>query len=234
MAIDLNMTNGSTQGQRLVLDLNKSQTLNQFDVIDLAKDDYSLDRIMLGAGWDPARFGGSIDLDLSLHLYDEAGKSLNTIYYGNKEGQGIVHSGDNLTGDGNGDDEQIHVTLSQLPVTVARIEISLTSFSRTPFNKVANSFIRILDVNSNREIARLNITQDGGKNTMLHFGQLVKVEGKWSFKALSEFGKVTGTTPPLSVTKAYEFYDSSQGLPQQENVPEKSGGMFGKLKGMFR
>ena len=162
--------------------------------ISLAKQDgSSLSKIFLGAGWDVAKSGGmfglfgggnkSIDLDVSVITFDANKKQLDNVYFGqlrSRDGS-IVHSGDNLTGAGEGDDEVIHVDLSQVPSNVQSIVFTISSFRGQTFDEVENAFCRIVD-QSNKELAIYKLNEKGSHTGVL-ISSLKRNGGAWDFTA---------------------------------------------------
>jgi tellurium resistance protein TerZ len=171
------------------ISLQKSQS------VSLAKEaPHGLSRITLGVGWDVAKkgifggmFGGSgdIDLDASCITFDADNAVLEQVWFGkltNAAGT-IRHSGDNLTGEGDGDDESIAIELGQLDARVEHIVLTVNSFRGQTFDKVANAFGRVVDGKSGRELARFDIS-DSGPHTGLILARLSRAGGAWDFKAI--------------------------------------------------
>ncbi|KJV39439.1 MULTISPECIES: TerD family protein [Acinetobacter] len=166
--------------------------------ISLAKQDgSSLSKIFLGAGWDVAKSGGlfgmfgggnnSIDLDVSAITFDANKRQVDNVYFGqlrSRDGS-IVHSGDNLTGAGDGDDEVVYVDLSQVPSNVTSIVFTISSFRGQTFEKVENAFCRLVDQNSNQQIAHYNLSAKGNY-TALIIAKVYRHDGAWKMSALGE------------------------------------------------
>ena len=163
--------------------------------IDLTKTNAGLTQLYLGLGWDPAKsflgglFGsgssGSIDLDGSAILLDANKNVLDIIYFGKLSSQGIRHSGDNRTGQGDGDDENIVVDLNQLPANVDSIVFTINSFTGQNFNSVANAKCRIVDNVTKQVIATYNLSSQGA-HTAIVVGSLYKHGTEWKFRAIGE------------------------------------------------
>ena len=166
--------------------------------ISLEKGDgSSLTKIFLGAGWDVAKKGGllgmfggggdSIDLDASAIMFDENNKALDSIWFGQLQSRdgSIKHSGDNRTGDGDGDDEAIHVDLTQVPSQVKSIVFTISSFRGQTFEKVENAFCRVVDATTNVEIAKYNLSAKGNY-TALIIAKFYRHNGAWKMSALGE------------------------------------------------
>lgn len=173
------------------ISLQKSQS------VSLAKEARGgLSRITLGVGWDVAKGGffgrmmgggGDIDLDASCLTFDAEKTVLEAVWFGkltNAAGT-IRHSGDNLTGEGDGDDESIAIQLDRLDPKVEYIVLTVNSFRGQTFDKVANAFGRVVDNQSGREMARFDIS-DSGPHTGLILASLSRNGGQWDFKAIGE------------------------------------------------
>jgi tellurium resistance protein TerZ len=175
----------------LGISLQKSQS------VSLAKEARGgLSRITLGVGWDVAKGGffgrmlgggGDIDLDASCLTFDANKTVLEAVWFGKlTNGSGTIrHSGDNLTGEGDGDDESIAIQLDRLDAKVEYIVLTVNSFRGQTFDKVANAFARVIDNQSGREMARFDIS-DSGSHTGLILASLTRNGGQWDFKAIGE------------------------------------------------
>jgi tellurium resistance protein TerD len=150
---------------------------------------------IIGLGWDTnsADTGQSFDLDASVFVLGENRKLLSDghfIFYNNlKSPDGAVeHTGDNLTGDGDGDDEQIKVNLSNIDSNATEICIVVTihdaSQRKQNFGQVRNSFIRIVNSESNAEIVKYELEEDFSIETAVEFGRIYKKNGEWKFEAV--------------------------------------------------
>ncbi len=175
----------------MAINLEKGQKIN------LQKaDGSSLQKVVLGVGWDVAKskgflgFGGgagSIDLDASCILFDDNKQVLDVVYFGqlrSKDGS-IVHSGDNLTGEGDGDDEQITVSLPQLPANVKSLVFTVSSFRGQTFEKVENAFCRLVDQSSGQEIAKYSLSTQGA-HTALIIAKIYRHNNEWKMHAIGE------------------------------------------------
>ena len=163
--------------------------------VDLTKGNPSLTKIMVGLGWDVNRYdgGADFDLDASAFLLGANGKVISDsdfVFYGNlKHNSGSVeHMGDNLTGEGEGDDEQIVVDLSKVPANVEKIAFTVTMYEaeqrRQNFGQVSNSYIRILDETTNQEIIHYDLGEDFSIETAVVVGELYRHNGEWKFNAI--------------------------------------------------
>ncbi|MBU6395046.1 MAG: tellurium resistance TerZ family protein [Sphingomonadales bacterium] len=173
-----------------------SISLTKNQSVSLAKQtSSSLSLITLAVGWDVARpkgffgkvFGGgndSIDLDASALLLDAAKHEVDTIWFGQLQSRdgSVRHSGDNLTGEGDGDDESITVDLDRLSRQVEYVVLTVNSFRGQTFDKVENAYGRVVD-KEGRELARFPIS-DSGPHTGLILACLSRNAGDWSFKAI--------------------------------------------------
>lgn len=172
--------------------------------ISLTKNDGgALTNVVLGVGWDVAQssggggflgkiFGGgsssgSIDLDASVIMFDSNKNFVDNVYFGQLKSRdgSIVHTGDNLTGEGDGDDEQIKVDLTRIPSNVDSLVFTISSFRGQTFANVSNAFCRLVDKSSNSEIAKYNLSQKGDY-TALIIAKIYRHNGQWKMKAIGE------------------------------------------------
>lgn len=166
--------------------------------ISLEKGDgSSLTKIYLGAGWDVAKSGGlfgmfgggdnSIDLDASVIIFDENNQPIDAVWFGQLQSRdnSIWHSGDNRTGAGDGDDEVIHVDLTKIPPQVKALVFTISSFRGQTFEKVENAFCRLVDSNSNTEIAKYNLTAKGNFPALI-IAKVYRHNGAWKMSAIGE------------------------------------------------
>lgn len=173
-----------------MVSLNKNQT------ISLKKQSTALSKLHFGLGWDPIKkekkgflsslFGGitdSIDLDASCIMLDVNGKNIDEVWFCHLKSKcrSVIHSGDNLTGEGDGDDEVIKVDLIKLPFEVEYLVFTVNSFRGQTFNDVDNAFCRVLDQN-NQELARYQLTEQG-PHTGIIIATLKRNGGSWDFTA---------------------------------------------------
>jgi stress response protein SCP2 len=147
-----------------------------------------LARVFMGLGWDPARRGRNIDLDASVVAYDERGQRVGMVWFGQlKEfGGALRHGGDNLTGHGEGDDEQIHVDLAALPPAVTALVFTITSYRKHKFTDVRNAFCRLVDAASGAELVRYDLT-DSQPATGVLMAVLRRTGPAWEMRAIGEF-----------------------------------------------
>ncbi len=165
-----------------------SLTLVKGQKLSLKKGDGSaLAKIILGLGWDITRGAGTVDLDASAATFDADKKLLETIYFSTKSSRNgsIRHSGDSLTGDGDGDDEQISVDLSKVDTAVQSIVFTVTSYRGQKFDLVDNAFVRIVDAPNSAEICKFNLS-DKRPYTAMIMAKLYRYNGEWKVAALCE------------------------------------------------
>ncbi|AOM80351.1 TerD family protein [Pedobacter steynii] len=152
-------------------------------------------KFTIGLGWDTnsSTTGTAFDLDASIFILDDQKKLVSDqhlVFYNNlKSPDGAVeHTGDNLTGAGDGDDEQIKIDLTTIDSKVAEICIVVTIHDadsrRQNFGQVRNSFVRIFDASSNEVILKYELEEDFSIETAVEFGRIYKREGKWKFEAV--------------------------------------------------
>lgn len=169
--------------------------LSKGQKVDLTKGNPGLTKIMVGLGWDVNAFdsGSAFDLDAAAFLLGASGKcptERDFIFYGNlKHSTGAVeHMGDNLTGEGEGDDEQIKVDLTKVPANIARVAFTVTIFDaesrRQNFGQVSNSYIRIVDEDTNQEIIHYDLGEDFSIETAVVVGEIYRHGGEWKFNAI--------------------------------------------------
>ncbi|MDR1049653.1 MAG: TerD family protein [Deltaproteobacteria bacterium] len=164
--------------------------------VSLDKAVPGLKSIMIGLGWDArATDGAGFDLDASAFLLSENDKikqPKDFIFYNNlASGDGSVeHTGDNRTGEGEGDDESIKVNLAAVPEHVRKIAVVVTiheaDVRRQNFGMVSNAFMRVINTENNQEIARFDLTEDMSTETAMIFGEVYRHNGEWKFKAVGQ------------------------------------------------
>ncbi|WP_066299684.1 TerD family protein [Bacillus sp. FJAT-29937] len=183
--------------------------------VDLTKGNPGLSKILVGLGWDPVQsrggggllgslFGGgggaNIDCDASVIMLGDNDKIRNNsdvIYFGNlksKDGS-VQHTGDNLTGDGDGDDEQILIDLSRVPAQVNKLVFVVNIYDcvkrKQHFGMIQNAFIRIVNSANGQEMIHYNLTDDYNGKTCLVVGEIYRHGADWKFAAVG-----TGTSSP--------------------------------------
>jgi stress response protein SCP2 len=148
-----------------------------------------LTTVMMGLGWDPARGGKNIDLDASAIAFDQSGRSKALVWFSNLGdfNGALRHAGDNLTGEGEGDDEQIYVDLDRLPAEVVSIVFTITSFGGQKFTEVARAFCRLVEARSGQELVRYELS-DGQPHSAVLMAMLRRTPaGTWEMRAIGEY-----------------------------------------------
>ncbi|MFC5404483.1 TerD family protein [Cohnella soli] len=169
--------------------------------IDLTKGNAGLTNIVVGLGWDPVEKKGffsskkiDIDCDASALLLDENGKlhGKNLVCFHNlrsPEGS-VVHSGDNRTGEGEGDDEQIQVDLARVPANIHKVLFVVNIYDcinrKQDFGMIKSAYIRVLNKQNDQELARYNLTENYAGRTALIVGEIYRNNGEWKFSAIGE------------------------------------------------
>jgi len=176
----------------MALSLSKGQNLS------LTKTDPGLKKIVIGLGWDPrATDGQDFDLDASAFMLVESGKVRaveDFIFYGTPDLRSkcgsVIHTGDNRTGDGDGDDEQIKVDLGKIPSDIQKIAFTVTIYKgkskSQSFGQVANAFIRVVNETSGAEVVRYDLTEDYSTETAMIFAELYRHNSEWKFRAVGQ------------------------------------------------
>ena len=172
--------------------------------LSLTKTDPNLDEIMVGLGWDArSTDGATFDLDASAFLLKGDGhvRSDGDFCFYNQlsiAGGAVVHQGDNLTGDGDGDDEQIMITLSKLPGDVDKVAVVVTiheaEAKRQSFGQVQNAFIRLVNNKTGQEVTRFDLSEDASTETAMTLGEVYRSNGEWKFRAIGQ-GYAGGLAP---------------------------------------
>ena len=170
-------------------------SLTKGQKVDLTKGNPGLSKLLIGLGWDVNKYdgGSAFDLDAAAFLLSGAGKVSGDgdfVFYGNlKHASGSVeHMGDNLTGEGEGDDEQIRVDLSAVPAGVEKIDFTVTIYEaeerRQNFGQVSNAFIRVVDESTGTELIRYDLGEDFSIETAVVVGEIYRNNGEWKFNAI--------------------------------------------------
>jgi len=164
--------------------------------VSLSKEDPNLKKVLVGLGWDVrATDGAAYDLDASVFIVNEQNKvrsDSDFIFYNNlRSSDGSVeHTGDNLTGEGEGDDEQVKVDLEKIPREVNKLVFSVTIHEaetrRQSFGQVSGAFIRVVNGESNNEIVRYDLSEDASTETAMLFGEVYRNKGEWKFRAVGQ------------------------------------------------
>ena len=173
----------------MTINLSKGQK------IDLTKSNPSLKRAVIGLGWDTNKYsgGGDFDLDASAFLVGSNGKTnndLDFIFYNNLEHStgAVIHTGDNRTGEGDGDDEKLIVEFAKIPLDIDKIAITVTIYDAIAraqnFGQISNAFVRVVNEETNEEILRYDLSEDFSVETALVFCEIYRHNGEWKFSAI--------------------------------------------------
>ena len=189
-----------------------SVSLKKGQKVSLTKDNAGLRSVVVGLGWDEVEqpkakgvfgglFGGKpakvhdIDCDAVVFLLDSEGKIAqrsDVVFFNNLRHSSdcVIHQGDNLTGGGEGDDEQIMVYLSKLPPQYERVVVLVSIYKATErnqhFGMIKNAFIRIFDADTNKELYKYDLSENYDGMTALVFGELYRKNGEWKFSAVGQ------------------------------------------------
>ena len=170
-------------------------TLSKGQKVSLTKGNPGLKHIVVGLGWDTNKYDGGFDFDLdsAAFLLDENGKvnaDTDFVFYNNlKHSSGAVeHLGDNLTGEGDGDDEQVKVDLSLVPQNISKIAFTVTIHEalerRQNFGQVSNSYVRVIDEDTNQELLNYELGEDFSIETAIVVCEIYRHNGEWKFSAV--------------------------------------------------
>ncbi|MCT4660594.1 MAG: TerD family protein [Tissierellales bacterium] len=170
-------------------------SLSKGQKVDLTKTNPGLEKIVVGLGWDTNKYdgGNDFDLDSAAFLTNATGKVASDgdfVFYNNlmHASQSVQHLGDNLTGEGEGDDEQLKIDLSKVPGDVEKISFTVTIHEADTrgqnFGQISNAFIRVLDEATNEELIRYDLSEDYSIETSVVIGELYKHNGEWKFAAI--------------------------------------------------
>ena len=171
-------------------------SLNKGGNLSLSKTDPNLTHVLVGLGWDARSTDGvDFDLDASAFLLGENDKvrgEHDFIFYNqtrSPEGS-VEHTGDNRTGDGDGDDEAVKIDLSKVPADVSKVAITVTIHDAENrgqnFGQVQNAFIRVVNDQSHVEIVRFDLNEDYSTEIAMIFGELYRHNGEWKFRAVGQ------------------------------------------------
>ncbi|BBE30280.1 stress protein [Tepiditoga spiralis] len=182
------------------INLTKGQKIN------LSKDYAGLSKIMVGLGWDPVEQSAKgffkslfkenqdIDCDASVLMLknDKLQSNSDLVYFGNlnDKANSVIHQGDNLTGEGEGDDEQIFVDLSRVPSDISRLVFVVNIYDcvrrKQHFGMIKNAFIRLVDIEGKKELLKYNLSDDYSNKTSLVVAELYRHNNEWKFGAIGE------------------------------------------------
>lgn len=196
MSIFLKLIFSGGRKDYMPINLSKGQR------ISLEKDSGAkLNKVVLGLGWDQKQNkgwfssllgGDEVDLDASCIMFNDQKEMVDSVWFRQlySKGGSVRHSGDNRTGEGIGDDEQIFVNLSNLPKDIKYLIFTINSFTGDSFESISNAFCRLVDTNSGKEIARYNLT-GGGNHTAQVMVKLYNHENEWKLQAIGEPAQAT-------------------------------------------
>ena len=170
-------------------------SLQKGQKVSLTKGNPGLKNVVVGLGWDVNQFdtGGDFDLDAAAFMLTDAGKvsrQEDFVFFGNltHPSGSVQHMGDNLTGAGEGDDEQIKIDLSKVPENITKIAFTVTIYEpekrRQNFGQINNAFIRIYNEDTGEEMLRYDLGEDFSIETAAVFGEVYKNGSEWKFNAI--------------------------------------------------
>lgn len=170
-------------------------SLQKGQKVDLTKSNPGLSKIIVGLGWDVNKYDGGKDFDLDTAAFmlngeGKVAKDLDFIFYNNpKSSEGAVtHTGDNRSGAGDGDDEQIKIDLALVPATVQKISFSITIHEAKErnqnFGQVSNAYARVLNEATGEELIRYDLGEDFSVETAVVVGELYRNNAEWKFNAI--------------------------------------------------
>jgi tellurium resistance protein TerD len=172
--------------------------------VNLSKEAPTLKKLVIGLGWDPrATDGAAFDIDGSAFLLKADGKARadsDFIFYNNlKSTDGsVTHLGDNTSGAGEGDDEKISIDLALVPADIEKITVGVTIHDaearKQNFGMVSKAYIRCLDANGDKELARYDLSEDSSTETAMVFGEIYRAGAEWKFRAVGQ-GFAGGLAP---------------------------------------
>lgn len=164
--------------------------------VSLTKEAPPMKTVLFGLGWDSRKTdGSSFDLDASAFIVGEDDKVLSDssfIFFNNKTSScgGVVHQGDNRTGEGDGDDEQLLIHLDKVDAKAKKVVFAVTIYEaeerKQNFGMVTNGFIRAVNNDGQVELARYDLSEDAATETAMIFGELYRHNGEWKFKAVGQ------------------------------------------------
>ena len=172
----------------------------------------TLTSVVMGLGWDVAKKKGlfgfgreqSIDLDASCFIFDDNNNPIDLVYFGqlaSRDGS-VQHSGDNRTGEGDGDDEQIAVALNRIPANVKTLVFTVSNYTGQNFSQVENAYCRLVDGQTGKEIARYDLSAQGNHTAQI-MAMVYRHNGEWKMHAIGENSQ--GATPDLILPKIVPY-----------------------------
>lgn len=173
----------------MAINLSKGQKIN------LSKEAPGLKEAIIGLGWDTKQFDGGFDFDLDASAFlvganGRVNRDEDFVFYNNLEHSSgsVTHTGDNRTGEGDGDDESIIIDFSKVPESIEKIAIAVTIYDaegrRQNFGQVSNAFVRLVNKENGEEILRYDLSEDFSIETALVFCEIYRYNGEWKFSAV--------------------------------------------------
>lgn len=173
----------------MAINLVKGQKIN------LSKEDPSLKTALIGLGWDIKKYDGGYDFDLDASAFlvgtnNKVNNDYDFIFYNNLKhpSESVIHTGDNRTGEGEGDDEQVIIDFTKVPKDIGKIAITVTIHDAKTraqnFGQVANAFVRLENMDSSQEILRYDLSEDFSVETAIVVCEIYKNNGEWKFSAI--------------------------------------------------
>ncbi|ABK62582.1 MULTISPECIES: TerD family protein [Clostridium] len=173
----------------MAINLSKGQKIN------LSKEAPGLKEAIIGLGWDTKQFDGGFDFDLDASAFlvganGRVNRDEDFVFYNNLEHSSgsVIHTGDNRTGEGDGDDESIVIDFSKVPESIEKIAIAVTIYDaegrRQNFGQVSNAFVRLVNKENGEEILRYDLSEDFSIETALVFCEIYRYNGEWKFSAV--------------------------------------------------
>lgn len=172
-----------------------SVSLTKGQRVDLTKGRPSLKKVLIGLGWDVNQYDGEADFDLDASVFmtkenGKVGSDDDFIFYGNLEHKtkSVIHTGDNRTGDGDGDDEIIKVNFDAIPTDYTKLSVAVTIYDADNrlqnFGMVNNAYVRVMDEETGEELIRYDLSEDFSTETAIVVAEIYKKSGEWKFKAV--------------------------------------------------
>lgn len=177
----------------MAVNLSKGGKISLAKAAEEAGIQGGLNNIVVGLGWDTNKYdgGAQFDLDASVFLANESGKvtkDSNLVFYNNKVAPGVEHMGDNRTGEGDGDDEVINISLNNVEADVSKIAVTVTidqaDVRKQNFGMVENAYIHVVDAASGTELIRYDLGEDYSIETAVVVAEIYRHNGEWKFNAI--------------------------------------------------
>lgn len=206
--------------------MNNPIILTKGQTISLVKTNgQNLTNCFVGLGWD-FHYGESADLDAFIVECDDENRKVDVVYFGHltSNDRSIRHMGDNLTGEGEGDDEVVNINLSRVDPRVKKLIVAVNIYrANLSFSDIENAFVRLVDANTNQEFSRYNLSQIDGNYYTMYMAEIIKdTEGKWHFRAIGE---------PKRDRSIQEFVsnETSGSCTSTDNTSQRRGGFFSRF-----